>query len=165
MKLRTIAVLVAVFVIVVAGVQMLPAKASGEADNIGIANLSVNQAFTNVLAAEAAGGNVTDLLSKLNGAGELLAEAERSYQSGNLFGINDKANNAILIANQVKSEAATLTISSRNNSENNFLLTATFSIVGIAFLLFALNLIWRRSKRGYYKKLLDSKPEVVNNQA
>ena len=165
MKLRTIAVLVAVFVIVVAGVQMLPAQASSETDNIGIANLSINQAFTSVLAAEAAGGNVTGLLAKLNGAGELLAEAERSYQNGNLADVNSKANNAILIANQVNSDAATLTISSRNASENNFLLTATFSVVGIAFLLFALNLVWRRSKRGYYKKLLDSKPEVVNNQA
>jgi hypothetical protein len=165
LKLHTTAILVAIFVIVIAGAQMLPAKASSETDNIGIANLSINQAFTSVLAAEAAGGNVTGLLATLNGAGELLAEAERGYQSGNLAGINDKANNAILIANQVNSDAATLTISSRNNSENNLLLTATFSIVGIALLLFALNLVWRRSKRGYYKKLLDSKPEVVNNQA
>jgi hypothetical protein len=156
---------VAIFVIVIASVQMLPAKASGEADSIGIANLSINQAFTNVLSAEAAGGNVTGLLSRLNGAGELLAEAERGYQNGNLAGINDKTNNAILIANQVKSDAETLTVSSRNNSENSFLLTATFSIVGIALLLFALNLVWRRSKRGYYKKLLGSKPEVVDNQA
>jgi hypothetical protein len=165
LKLLVTATVIAIFVMVVAGSLMLPVKASSETDNIGIANLSINQAFANVLAAEAAGGNVTGLLAKLNGAGELLAEAERGYQNGNLAGINDKANSAILIANQVKSDAATLTISSRNNSENNFLLTATFSIVGIAFLLFALNLIWRRAKRGYYKKLLGSKPEVVNNQA
>ncbi len=165
MKSNSFKVCIVLFAAVLIASQALTVKAINETDNIAIANLSINQAFTKVIAAEAAGGNVTGLLAKLNGAGELLAEAERDYQSGNLADVNTKADNAFLIANQVKSDAVTLTINSSNNSENIFLLTITFSIVAIAFLVFGLALIWRIIKRGYYKKLLGSKPEVVNGQA
>lgn len=164
MKSNSIIVCIVLFAAVLIVSQALTVQAINETDNIGMANLSINQAFTNVLAAETAGGNVTGLLAKLNGAGELLAEAERDYQSGNLADVNAKADNAFLLANQVKSDAATLTINSSNNSENIFLLTTTFSIVSIAFFLFGIALIWRIIKRGYYKKLLGSKPEVVNGQ-
>jgi hypothetical protein len=164
LKSNSIIVCIVLFAAVLIVSQALTVQAINETDNIGMANLSINQAFTNVLAAETAGGNVTGLLAKLNGAGELLAEAERDYQSGNLADVNAKADNAFLLANQVKSDAATLTINSSNNSENIFLLTTTFSIVSIAFFLFGIALIWRIIKRGYYKKLLGSKPEVVNGQ-
>jgi hypothetical protein len=165
LKPNSIIVFIFLFAAVLIASQALTVKAINEADNIAMANLSINQAFTNVLAAEAAGGNVTGLLAKLNSAGELLAEAERDYQGGNLADVNTKADNAFLIANQVKSDAVTLKVNSSNNSENIFLLTTTFSIVTIAFLLFGLALVWRRIKRGYYKKLLGSRPEVVNGQA
>jgi hypothetical protein len=164
MKLNSIAVVTVLFVIILLSIQVFPVKASSETASIEMANSSINQAFTNVLAAEATGGNVTDLLTRLNGAGELLVEAERANQSGNLEDVNSKADNAVLIANQVKSDAATLTVNSQNNSANRFLLTATFSTVAIALLLIALSYVWRRTRRRYYRKLLGSKPEVVNNQ-
>ena len=51
-------------------------KANNETASIQAADASINQAFTNVLAAEKAGGDVTQLLAQLNTAGALLAEAE-----------------------------------------------------------------------------------------
>jgi hypothetical protein len=164
LKLHSVTVGIVVIVIVIIGFQIASVKASNETDRIKAANLSINQAFTNVLAAEAVGGNVSDLLSKLNGAGELLAEAENDYQSGNLVDVTANADNATIIANQVKTDAVTLTINSRNYSEYKLISTTIFSIVSIPLFLAALRLFWRRAKRGYYRKLLGSKPEVVNNQ-
>jgi hypothetical protein len=164
LKLHSVTIGIAIIVIVIIGFQIASVKASNETDRIEVANLSINQAFTNVLAAEAVGGNVSDLLSKLNGAGELLAEAENDYKSGNLVDVNAKADNAIIIANQVKTAAVNLTINSKNYSENKLIATIIFSILSIPLFLTALRLFWRRAKRGYYRKLLGSKPEVVNNQ-
>jgi ATP-dependent Zn protease len=164
LKLHSIAMGIVVIVIVIIGFQIASVKASNEIDRIEAANLSINHAFANVLVAESAGGNISDLLTKLNGAGELLTEAKNDYQSGNLVDVNAKADNATIIANQVNTDAVNLTINSKNYSENKLVLTIIFSIVAIILFLAALRLFWRRAKRGYYKKLFGSKPEVVNNQ-
>ena len=64
---------------------------------------AVEQAFNAVLDAEKAGANVTQLLAKLNTAGELLADAQNALNSGNnVANITSKAENATQIAVQVK---------------------------------------------------------------
>ena len=141
-----------------------PLVLADEKASIETANLSINQAFTSVLAAEKAGANVTPLLTELNTAGELLAEAQNAYSSGNLSNVASKAENARIIADQVNSDALTLRDVSLVESQNNFWLTLTFSVVGAVVFGIALLLVWRRFKRGYMKKLLSLKPEVVDNE-
>jgi hypothetical protein len=131
--------------------------------SIQTANASINQAFTNILAAEKGGADVTQLLSRLNDAGGLLAEAENAYQTGDLSNVNSKADSASLIAVQVNSDAVALLSRIDANSRNEFVTTLLFSIISIVVFLIVLALVWRRFKRGYYKKLLDSKPEVIND--
>jgi hypothetical protein len=164
LKLHSVKIGIVVIAIVIIGFQIASVKASNETDRIEAANLSINQAFTNVLAAEAVGGNVSDLLAKLNGAGELLAKAENDYHSGNLVDVIANADNAAIIANHVKNDAVNLTINSKNYSETKLISAIVFSIISIPLFLTVLRLFWRRTKRGYYRKLLGSKPEVINNQ-
>jgi len=139
--------------------------ASNETTSIQAANSSINQAFSSVLTAEHTGGNVTGLLIRLNNAGALLSEAENSYQSGNLANVTSKADNAALIASQVNIDANALTTNSLRASRNQFALTVMFSIVTISVLVISLLLVWQRFKRAYHKKLLSSRPEVVDNQS
>ena len=140
-------------------------KASNETPSIQAANASINQAFTNVLAAEKAGGNVARLLTELNTAGAFLAQAENAYQTGNLDSVTSTADSARLIANQVNSDAIGLRNSSITQSQNNTLLTVIFS-VGAAFIFIVLMLlVWRRYKRGFNRKFLALKPTVVKNAA
>jgi predicted PurR-regulated permease PerM len=140
-------------------------KASNETASIQSADDSINQAFTNVLAAEKAGADVTQLLTKLNAAGAFLAEANNAYQTGNLSNSTSAADDARLIANQVNSDAIGLRNSSVTQSQNNTFLTVIFS-VGAAFIFVVLMLlVWRRFKRGFSWKLLASKPTVVDNAA
>jgi hypothetical protein len=145
--------------------QITLVKASNETTSIQAANSSINQAFTNVLAAEKAGGNVTQLLARLSSAGELLAEADNAYRSGNLANVTSEAENAGLIADQVNSDAISLQNASISRSQNNFLLTLIFSVDGVFVFVVVLFLVWRRVKRGYMKRLRGLKPEVVENAA
>lgn len=138
-------------------------KANNETTSIQTADASINQAFTNVLAAEKAGGNVTQLLAKLNAAGAVLAEAENDYNTGNLNNVVSAANNARLMANQVNSDAIGLRNSSINQSRNNLLFTVVFSVISSIVFVLVIFLIWRRFKREFSEKLLSSKPKVFKN--
>ena len=140
-------------------------KASDETPSIQAADVSINQAFTNVLAAEKAGGNVAQLLTELNTAGALLAQAENAYQTGNLGNVTSAADSARLIANQVNSDAIGLRNSSITQSQNNTLLTVIFSVGAALLFVVLMVLVWRRFKRGFNRKFLALKPTVVKNAA
>jgi hypothetical protein len=159
------AVAILLIITVITSLQITLVKASNETTSIQAANSSINQAFTNVLAAEKAGGNVTQLLARLSSAGELLAEADNAYRSGNLANVTSEAENAGLIADQVNSDAISLQNASISRSQNNFLLTLIFSVDGVFVFVVVLFLVWRRVKRGYMKRLRGLKPEVVENAA
>jgi predicted PurR-regulated permease PerM len=159
----TVAVLVALTIITIYYIPI--AVASGESDSIQTANNSINRAYANILAAEKSGANITQLITNLNVAAELLAQAENAYQSGNLNSVNSNADNARLIANQVNGEAVTIRNTTIGNSAGQFTLTIIISITAALLYLIALLLIWRRFKRRYNKRLLSMKPEVVKNQS
>jgi hypothetical protein len=129
------------------------------------ANSAIGQAFNTVLEAEKAGANVTQLLGKLNTAGELLAEAENAYNSGKAANVTSLVENARQIADQVNVDA----LNSRNvsliESRNSFWSVLIFSVVGIVVFGVSMMIFWRRFKRSFTKKLLGLKPEVVENTA
>jgi thiamine monophosphate synthase len=127
------------------------------------ANSAVGQAFNSVLEAEKAGGNITQLLAKLNTAGELLAEAQNIYNSDSRGNVLSIVENAIQIANQVNSDAVTLSGNSLIESQNNIKFTLIFSIFGATIFTLSLVLIWRRFRHSHVMKVLGRKPEVVEN--
>jgi hypothetical protein len=141
------------------------AETSVERASIEAADSSIDKAFANVLAAEKAGGDVTQLLARLNAAGELLADADNAYQSGNLANVTSEAESAQTLANQVSSEAINLIGASIDESQNSLVLTLFFSATGAAIFVVALLLFWRRFKREHLKRLLFLKPEAVRNAA
>ena len=95
-----------------------------------MANIDLGQAFNAVLEAEKAGGNVTQLLAKLNTAGTILADAQNVLNSGNTANITSNVENAVQIANQVNDDALNLRNDSLIKSQNSLWLTLTFSVVG-----------------------------------
>lgn len=138
-------------------------EAKDELSGIETANAHINQAFANVLAAEKAGGNVTDLLLALNTAAEYLVAAENNYRNGNLANVNPNVDSAVIIANQVNSDALALREASLIKSQENFWFTLIFSIVGAIVFTLVLSFVWRRFKHSYMKKLLGMRPEVVED--
>jgi hypothetical protein len=157
--------IILIVITIIASYQMVTAQITDEEISIQNANLSINQAFNSTLAAEKAGGNVTQLLARLNTAGQLLADAQNTYQTGTLTGVTSKANSAKQIADQVNTEALTLKNASQTLTQNSFWFIVTFSIGGAIVFALIMLLAWQRFRRSYIKKMLSMKPEVVDNNA
>lgn len=128
------------------------------------ANKALDQAFNAVLEVEKAGGNVTLLLAKLNNVGNILADAQNALNSGNPANITSKLENAFQMANQISVEALNLRNVSLVESQNSLWLTLIFSVVGAVAFGISLLIVWQRFKRAFIKKLLEAKPEVVENE-
>ena len=129
------------------------------------ANNAIDGAFTAVQGAEKDGANVTGLLGQLDIAGGVLAQAENSYQSGDL-------NSAAVEADRVLPMAQAVTVSAQDAKQaalvsgmNAFWLTIAFTLLGASAFVLILFLVWSRYKRRYMKKLFDSKPELTENAA
>ncbi len=152
-----------IFLIMIPSAHLSLIIVSNESSSIQAGNNSINQAYTNILAAERAGGNVSQLLASLNVAAELMAQAENAYQSGDLTSVNSNTDNARLIANQVSTEAIALKDASISASQNQFLFTIMFSLFGALNYLVVIMIIWRRFKLEHKKRLLSKRPEVTVN--
>jgi hypothetical protein len=124
------------------------------------ANSAVIQAFTAVLDAEKAGANVTDLIKKLNGVSELLAQAEIAYRNGDLNTAEINADSVVSIAQEVQSAAQAEQSAALTSGQNSFLFAVALSVIGGFAFVFILFLLWRRFKRYYINNLSDAKPEV-----
>jgi hypothetical protein len=129
------------------------------------ANSAVEQAFNAVLAAERAGANVTGLLFQLDVAGNALAQAKNSYQSGDFNAAAVQADRVLPIAQAVTISAQDAKQTASISGTNSFWLTITFTGIGASVFVLFLFMVWRRFKRDYMKKLFGSKPEVVENTA
>jgi hypothetical protein len=125
--------------------------------NLQTATRAVAQAFSAIMDAEKAGGNVTQLLLKLNNAGKYLTDAQNAYNSGNMINVVSDAESARQIAEQVSVDALNLRSASLIESQNSFWMTFVFSFVGAFVFIFSLLIVWRRFKRSFMKKLLGMK--------
>jgi hypothetical protein len=125
------------------------------------ANNAVNNAFSDVLAAEKDGANVTSLLTQLNGAANLLADAEMNSRNGDFVSAGNNADGAVLIASQVSSAAQDAQLVAQDVARNNFTYTIMFSVAASIVFVLALILVWSRVKRSYKENLSNAKPELT----
>ena len=125
------------------------------------ANIAVNQAFNSVLSAEKAGANVTSLLTQLNDANGLLAQAENAYRTGDYNGAVNDASAVLPIAQQVNTAAQTAKETAQASVRNSFWSTLAATIVAAVVFVLALFFVWRLIKRNYIRNLSEAKPEVT----
>jgi hypothetical protein len=137
------------------------ACSEAEDTSIEAAQASINNAFTNILAIEKLGGNITALLLRLNNATELLAQADNMERSGTTINMTSNSNSARQIADQVNEDAINLYSKTLAASQTNFWLIIAMSTIGIIIFVSILLLAWRFFKRRYMNKLLRMKPEVI----
>jgi hypothetical protein len=131
------------------------------ASKISDAENAVVQAFKIVSEVEKVGVNASDLVSRLSLAVRFLAEAEIEYERGDLGKAIDKANQCLVIANDVSDDASVLHSLKLASAQRMFWLTLTFSSFGVVAFVIVLILVWGWFNRLYIKKLLKKKPEVV----
>ena len=141
------------------------AQTDQTASKLQAANTAVERAFNAVLDAEKAGANVTGLLAQLNVAAGVLAQAENSFRTGDFNTSAVQADNVLPIAQEVTNSAQDAKQTALVSGQNAFWFTIAFTEIGASVFVLVLFLVWRRFKRGYKKKLLGLKPEVVENTA
>ena len=141
------------------------AQTDQTASKLQAANTAVEQAFNSVLDAEKAGANVTGLLAQLNDAAGVLAQAENSFRTGDFNTSATQADSVLPIAQEVTNSAQDAKQTALVSGQNAFWFTIAFTEIGAFVFVLVLFLVWRRFKRGYMKKLLGLKPEVVENTA
>lgn len=120
----------------------------------------VNAGFNAVFAAEKAGANITSLLDVLNNASLLLAQAEMANRTGDYKTTVAQADNVILMAQPVATQAQIWQSAADTSSRNAFWSTVAFTIVTAVVFVIVLIEGWIWLKRRYMKNVLEAKPEV-----
>ena len=124
------------------------------------AESSLASAYVAVAGAEEAGANVSELIVKLEAAGNLLAEANNSYMLGDYDEAYSYAVNCSDTVEGLASEASGLKLNAERAYGEGLRLTAALSSGGL-IVLFVLSLyFWKFLKERYFKRVLKMKPEV-----
>jgi hypothetical protein len=129
------------------------------------ANTAVEQAFNAVLDTEKAGANVTGLLSQLNSAAGILAQAEVSYRTGDYNSTTAQVDSVLSIAQQVTNAAQNAKQTALFSGQNAFWSSIAFTVISAIVFVLVLFLVWRWFKRSYLKILIEAKPKVTANEA
>lgn len=159
--MRLVFLALVVFLVVVVAVRCSVFAYDGDeaAARIAQADDSVRQAFVAVSDAAGAGANVSGLVSRLNVAGGLLAQAGYAYGVGDYGNATVFAGQCVSSVDGVVQEAGVLRAAADSDRLSQLGLTASFSSVGLS-LLFVLGLFgWRFVRNRYFESALGLKPE------
>lgn len=124
-----------------------------------------SSAYAAVLDAEQVGANVSDLLTKFNEAGELLAEAHTALKLGNFDEAVLLANLCQGISEEVKDEADDLRVKAYDSRVMSSWIAVIGSLVGVVAVVVGSFWSWRVFKRRYYRRILKMKPEVAEDES
>jgi hypothetical protein len=122
-------------------------------------------AYQAVLEAEQVDANVSGLLTQLNEAGKLLAEAHMAYRLMDFDEATRSANLCSDISDNVKSKANELRVEVYGSKTMGLWLTMSGSLVSMVAVGFGSFWGWRVFKRRYYKRILRKKPQVVKDES
>lgn len=116
-------------------------------------------AFVAVLDAEGESANVSGLMVRMNDAGVALTEARVALAAGNYSDAADRAGACRALANGVLSDAGLLK-SDAAAKASLWWVTVSLSVAGSVVFVGALFVVWRRFRRSYADRMLESRPEV-----
>lgn len=131
---------------------------------ISQADESLVSAYLAVAKAKAVGANVSLLESRLNVAGELLAEANNSFRIddyGSAYAFAVQCNQSL---SAVVEDASSLKIEVETDYMNRLYFTGAISSVILSVLFVVSLFLWRFLKRQYLKRLMKMKPVEIENR-
>lgn len=129
--------------------------------SITLAENQMKRAFNATLSAEQAGANVSGLISKLNEAGVLLAEAEMAQRNGDLGQAVAKANSSLSLTQEVLGDCLVLREEALARANETFWTTLAYSSGAIVAFVVLYAIAWRWFKRFYMRRVSESRPEVT----
>ena len=162
--LRLVAVLCVLFVLV-SSVSVLNVAASDVGDEaVSAVEEAVAEAFGAVVEAERAGGNVSELLDRLDVAAGYLAIASMSLRREDLEGAVGNASLCIESLEGLMGDAEALRDRAARESGQRFWMAISGSMVGVVGVVSGSFLGWNWFKKRHYKRALKRKPELVKDE-
>ena len=128
------------------------------------AESAIEHAFNMVLDAEKVGANTTVLISRLNVAADLLAQAKNDYKSDNFTLATNKADSILPITQEVSSLAQAAGTDALSKDKTEFWYTLVYSLIASVVFVLVLFAVWRWFKSRYFKNLANSKPLVNHSE-
>jgi hypothetical protein len=113
---------------------------------------ALNSAYEAVLDAEEGGVNISSLLTRLNLAGTLLAEAEMYNRTGDFENAYHSANNSLQEVSGTEDEAGQLKTQTINDYQIQLLWTTSASFVAIVVIALGSVKSWQFLKQHYLAK-------------
>ena len=163
--LRSVAALFVLFVLV-SSVSALGAMASAvESEAVSAvegAEEAVAEAFGAVVEAERAGGNVSELLDRLDFAAAYLATAKMCLRTGEFDGAVGNASLCMGALEGLVDDAAALRANAVTASSARFGMAIGGSVVGVVAVVCGSVVGWRWFKQRHYARALAMKPEVAD---
>ena len=129
------------------------------------ADSAIVLAYRAVLEAEGAGANVSGLLEELNFGAEALATANMLYRVGNFDGAVNFADLCYDSVVDVAAKADEAVRLAEFEGKNQLYLTSAASTLGVCSVVLGGVFGWRVFKRRYFRRVLETKPEVVSNES
>jgi hypothetical protein len=148
---KSVVLFLALFLLVVTG--CLPSVAhadqSSASSELASAQSKLVECFNAAKAAEAAGANVSELISTLNVAGSLFSQAMFAYSSGNFSGAYALAVQSQSELSNFVSTASSLRSAAAQKQNVDFYLNFVGSIVGAVAVIAASFVVWVLLKHRY----------------
>lgn len=129
-------------------------------DLIAGAERDLGSAYVAVSEAEGAGGDVSLLVARLNGAGELLGSAYAAFRAGDYERAGSLAVECSRVLGGVVADAALLRAEAEEARSDMVFRTACLSGAGLGLFLVFVLVCWQLLKRRYFGRVLGMKPEV-----
>ena len=166
--LRTIAILFILFTVVSSG------SVSGiRVADVEVATLStvenvektVVEAYGAVFEAESVGADVSELLERLNTAGEYLALARMSLRTENIENAMGNASLSMEALDGLIEEAGFLRDKVIRESGERSWMAIGGSVVGVVAVICCSWMSWNWFKKRYHRRTLEMRPEVVEGES
>lgn len=127
-----------------ASISFSTAQTNSNRLSLDAANNAVNHTLNDLLDAEKAGVEVTDLVGQLNIAVGFLADAENAERRGDTKTVDTKTDAAVSIARHVSA-----VLQQRALVKVDLILVLLLAIIGIILSILVLCVVWRFIKRSY----------------
>ncbi len=166
--LRAIAILFILFTVVssvsVSGIRVTDVE---EAPLLAVENVekTVVEAYVSVFEAESVGADVSELLDRLNTAGEYLALARMSLRTENIENVMSNASLSVEALDGIVEEAGFLRDRViRESGERSWMAIGGF-VVGVVAVISCSWISWNWFKKRYHRRTLEMMPEVVEGES
>jgi len=146
------------------GLALCGSDVGGARSAMESAEETLASAYLSVLEAERAGGDISELVARLNGALEYLSGAERAFESGEYDEAVLSAGKAVEASDAIGSDAVALNQLAEYQGEIQFRsqLVISFELVYFTVLLGFLG--WSLFKDYYLRRMRGLKPEVAADE-